>query len=86
MLNKDIFKKMNEIKLKTLDGWIIETLNCSCCDGKLVGKGIDLNNHYLAFEQNEKQKIWKSSSTTCNDFEELRIIFLIVDMVIIRNV
>ena len=47
---------MNEIKLKTLDGWIIETLNCSCCDGKLVGKGIDLNNHYLAFEQNEKQK------------------------------
>lgn len=75
MLNKDIFKKMNEIKLKTLDGWIIETLNCSCCDGKLVGKGIDLNNHYLAFEQNEKQKIWKSSSTTCNDFEELRIIF-----------
>ncbi|RCK54865.1 Vacuolar protein sorting-associated protein 8 [Candida viswanathii] len=75
MLNKDIYKKMNDVKDKTLEGWIIENLRCSCCDLKIVGKGVDLSEHYLAYEEREKQKIWKLSSSTINSFKELSIIF-----------
>lgn len=76
MFNRDMYKNMMLLQDIKLAKWDITTKNCANCGKPMWGKHIDtedLNQHWLAWENCQKQKLWGNGKD--DTFDDLKLIF-----------
>ena len=78
MFNRDMYKSMMLLQDIKLAKWDITTKNCANCGKPMWGKHIDsedLNQHWLAWEHCQRQKLW--GNVKDDTFHDLKLIFFL---------